>query len=428
MMSCVSIIWPGARVCYDGLLVMDTDQLQADEFMKALEDRPISRFLFGASAKQRRLIGRTALAGLVGGLLLVLHFFEVQNGLMTNAQLRWLTVVTLSGTAVFYGLLRFGMGSRIGKQHNWTFAQQFFAIVIMVWTFAVVGPDRAAVIGLLVLILIFGVFAFRPREMVGLAILTLVMLAAAMFWQHLYDRLAPPLSVSIFQFCYAVLAIGPVCVVSAQINGLQRALAGKKEALENALEQIRRLAESDDLTGLMNRRAMAAMMRLELRGQHPVPPQISIALIDIDFFKSVNDKYGHQMGDEVLRRFAEVGKSTLRAGDMFARWGGEEFLMMLQDTSVAQGMECLERVRHALAETSFDDISPGLRITISAGVTDLHLHDTLERAVERADQAMYGAKQSGRDRVLLGTLHAELEDCTDCQPVGVVPQAVTPQG
>lgn len=410
-------------------LMMDTDQTEADDLMKALEERPLSRFLFGASAKQRRLIQRTALAGVVGGLLLVLHFFEVQNGLMTNAQLRWLTVFTLCGTVGFYGLLRFGMGSRIGQQHNWTFAQQLFAIVIMVWTFAVVGPDRAAVIGLLVLILIFGVFAFRPREMVGLAVLTLAMLGAAMYWQHLHDRFAPPVSVSIFQFCYAVLAIGPVCVVSGQINGLQRALAGKKEALENALEQIRRLAESDDLTGLMNRRAMAEMMRLELRGQHKVPPKISIALIDIDFFKSVNDKYGHQMGDEVLRRFAEVGKSTLRAGDMFARWGGEEFLMMLQDTSVKQGVECLERVRHALAETSFDDISPGLRITISAGVTDLHLHDTLEKAVERADQAMYGAKQSGRDRVILGTLHAELADCAECQTaVGIAPRAVTPQG
>jgi diguanylate cyclase (GGDEF)-like protein len=409
--------------------MMDTDELQTDDLMQALEERPISRFLFGGSARQRRLIGRTTLAGVVGALLLILHYFEVQKGLMTSAQLFWLTVVTLSGTAVFYVLLRFGMGSRLGASHNWTFAQQFFGIVVMVWTFAVVGPDRAAVIGLLVLILIFGVFAFRPREMVGLAVLTLAMLAAAMFWQHLHDRFAPPVSVSIFQFCYAALAIGPVCVISSQINGLQRALAGKKEALENALEQIRRLAESDDLTGLMNRRAMAAMMRLELRGQHKVPPTIAIALIDIDFFKSVNDKYGHQMGDEVLRRFAEVGKSTLRAGDMFARWGGEEFLMMLQDTSAKQGMECLERVRHALAATSFDDISPGLRITISAGVTDLHLHDTLERAVERADQAMYGAKQSGRDRVILGVLHAELADCTVCQTAaGEAPQAVARQG
>ncbi len=408
---------------------MDTDQFHAEDSMKAPEDRPLSRFLLGASAKQRPLIGRTMLAGVVGALLLILHYFEVQNGLMTRAQLRWLTLVTLSGTAVFYGLLRFGMGLRVGSQHNWTFAQQLFAIVIMVWTFAVAGPDRAAVIGLLVLILIFGIFAFRPREMLGLAVLTLVMLGGAMVWQHRYGRFAPPVSVSIFQFCYAALAIGPVCVVSSQINGLQRALAGKKEALENALEQIRRLAESDDLTGLMNRRAMAAMMRLELRGQHPVPPTIAIALIDIDFFKSVNDKYGHQMGDEVLRRFAEVGKSALRAGDMFARWGGEEFLMMLQDTSAKQGMECLERVRHALAETSFDDISPGLRITISAGVTDLHLHDTLERAVERADQAMYGAKQSGRDRVILGVLHAELADCTDCQTaVEEAPQVVTPRG
>jgi diguanylate cyclase len=394
--------------------------------MKMPEDRLLSGLLFGSSLKQRRLVQRTTLAGAVAVLLLILHFFEMQSGLMTKAQLLWLTAFTLCGIVGFYGVLRFGTDLRIGQRINWTFPQQLFAIVTIIWTFAVVGPDRSAVIGLLVLILIYGVFAFRPREMVGLALLTLAMLAAVMFWQYRNGSVETPASVSIFQFCYAVLAIGPVCVVSSQINGLQRALAGKKEALENALEQIRRLAESDDLTGLLNRRAMAEMMRLELRGP---PTKICITLIDIDFFKSVNDKFGHQMGDEVLRRFAEAAKTTLRAGDMFARWGGEEFLMMLQDTSVEQGMECLERVRHALAETSFEDICPGLRITISAGVTDLHPHDTLEKAVERADQAMYGAKQSGRDRVILGTLHAELADCAVCQTaVEPAPQAVTPRG
>jgi diguanylate cyclase len=112
----------------------------------------------------------------------------------------------------------------------------------------------------------------------------------------------------------------------------------------------------------------------------------------------------------VLRMFAAVTKKTLRAGDMFSRWGGEEFLLMLPDTSVNQGLECLNRVREVLAATSFDAIAPGLRVTISAGVTDLHPDDTLAAAVERADQSMYRAKQSGRDQVILGEVHARSSD------------------
>ena len=107
----------------------------------------------------------------------------------------------------------------------------------------------------------------------------------------------------------------------------------------------------------------------------------------------------------MLRTFALATKTALREGDVISRWGGEELLVMLPDTSTDQGLECLNRIREVLAATSFDAIAPGLRVTISAGVTDLHPDDTLEEAVERADQSMYCAKQSGRDQVKLGDVH-----------------------
>lgn len=151
---------------------------------------------------------------------------------------------------------------------------------------------------------------------------------------------------------------------------------------------------------------MVRAIKHELTPRNPTPGAICLALIDIDLFKSINDQFGHQVGDEVLRTFANVTKRTLRFGDMFSRWGGEEFLLMLPDTSVSQGIECLNRIRAVLAATSFDAIAPGLGVTISAGVTDLHPDDTLEVAVERADQAMYRAKQSGRNQVILGKVHA----------------------
>ena len=362
--------------------------------------------VFGSSPQQRIRLQRTMLASGICCMMLFVHIFEVRSGLMAKGSALKLTMFCLCGIFGFYLMIRTALNRRFGKGSSLTLPQQIFATATVLWTYAIAGSDRGAVIGLLVLILMFGVFAFRPRIMMGLAIGTLVALAAIMFGQYQISPVTYPRAVLIGQFSYAALAIFPVCILSAQINKLQNTLRGKKAALELALEQIARLAESDDLTGLLNRRAMAEMMRSEMRTQKSTPGQICVALIDIDFFKSVNDKFGHQAGDEVLRIFAKVGKSSLRAGDMFARWGGEEFLLMLPDVTVAQAVECLERVRALLANTSFDAISPGLRVTVSSGVTDFHPEDTLETTVERADQAMYRAKQLGRDRVVLGKLRS----------------------
>jgi diguanylate cyclase (GGDEF)-like protein len=365
-----------------------------------------SGLILGSAPKQRLLLQRTLLASGICIGALVLDLFAVRGGLMTGRQVAVLAEFSVAGIAAFYLIIRSGVNTRLGRMSSLTYPQQIFAMIVMVWTFAIAGPVRGAVIGLLVLILMFGVFAFRPRAMLVLALLALLMLAAVMIGLNRLDAVEYPLDVSAYQLGYAALAILPVYVLASQIHGLQNALRARSKSLEQAVEQIRRLAESDDLTDLLNRRAMVQAIKSEIQNRHPTPGVICLALIDIDLFKSINDRFGHQGGDDVLRIFAAVTKTALRIGDLFSRWGGEEFLLMLPDTSVDQGVECLNRVREVLAATSFDAIAPGLRVTISAGVTDLHPSDRLEMAVERADQAMYRAKQSGRDQVILGEVHA----------------------
>lgn len=364
--------------------------------------------LFGVARPQRVVLQRTALAGGIAFVLLGLHVFEVRAGLMDATQAWYLTYFCLFGTFGFYAVIRSGFNLRLGSRSSLTLPQQIFAIVTIVWTYAIAGADRGAVIALLVLILMFGVFAFRTRVMTCLAVLTLLLLAAVMLLQYCFAPSAARLKISLFELCYATLAVLPVCVLAAQINRLQSALHAKRKALEQAVDQIRRLAESDDLTSLLNRRAMLQVMQSEMHLRQPTPNQICLALVDIDLFKSVNDRFGHQAGDEVLRLFAVVGKSTLRTSDMFSRWGGEEFLLLLPDTSVAQGVQCMERLRAALAAAPFGGIAAGLEVTISVGVTDLHPNDRLEAAIDRADQAMYRAKQSGRNQVMIGAMHADI--------------------
>ena len=132
-----------------------------------------------------------------------------------------------------------------------------------------------------------------------------------------------------------------------------------------------------------------------------------VALLDLDFFKRVNDRYGHAVGDQVLRNFATTVRRTVRNTDVLARWGGEEFLLLLQDTASDAALPMLERVRAAvqtMADTPVDGNGPALSavpcVTVSIGVAAHCAGDSVEKTVDRADQALYQAKEQGRNRVV----------------------------
>ena len=156
------------------------------------------------------------------------------------------------------------------------------------------------------------------------------------------------------------------------------------------LAEESRLARRDPLTGILNRRALAPALqqRVEAGGTD------TVVLFDLDRFKAVNDADGHEAGDEVLQRTAEAAASMLRDGDQLARWGGEEFLVLLPGTDAEQARQVAERIRRSLR----GDVG----VTASFGVAEHRPGDTVARWVSRADRAMYAAKHLGRDRVELG--------------------------
>ena len=199
----------------------------------------------------------------------------------------------------------------------------------------------------------------------------------------------------------AVVLIG-IAVLSVKLAGLRQRLTEKNAALSVALEQIRRLATSDDLTGLFNRRHMAELLRTESARQKRTGHSNSLALIDIDFFKRVNDEHGHASGDAVLKAFAQAASQALRGSDVLSRWGGEEFLLLLPDTEVIEAQACVQRMREQVEALSLWQIHPALKVTFSAGVSITRGVETVEQAVERADQAMYQAKRAGRNCTVVG--------------------------
>jgi diguanylate cyclase (GGDEF)-like protein/putative nucleotidyltransferase with HDIG domain len=198
---------------------------------------------------------------------------------------------------------------------------------------------------------------------------------------------------------------------NSELVTMVKDLKQAQEIVRQQNAQLSVMAMKDALTGCYNRRALfdrlSAVWADSKRYKHPA----SIVMVDVDYFKSVNDKHGHAVGDQVLQRIAQVLNSTAREGDVIARYGGEEFCLLLPHTDVDQAERAAERLRQAIEKLQIGAIS----VTASFGVTEIAAIDAnVEALMERADNALYAAKRTGRNRVLRA----------DQMPGGLPPQQV----
>ena len=193
------------------------------------------------------------------------------------------------------------------------------------------------------------------------------------------------------------LIVERISRLNDELTDLNRELRKKEQALERANERIRRIARTDPLTGLPNRRhfnerlsdTMSAVKR------HAFP--LSITMADLDHFKDVNDTYGHDTGDKVLKLFANLLQESCRREDIAARWGGEEFIVMMPYTPPENAKTFAERVRRSFKEAECEGVDQSF--SASFGVSGYSEEDTQDSLLNRADQALYKAKDNGRDRV-----------------------------
>ena len=168
------------------------------------------------------------------------------------------------------------------------------------------------------------------------------------------------------------------------------------------VEESQRLATVDGLTSLMNRRAFVAALEQALAVCNRYGHELSLILLDVDHFKHINDRYGHKTGDTVLVELGRHLKSQIRASDIAARWGGEEFVVALTCTAEKGAMQFAERLRHSIEALSVAD-GGGTRVPVTAsiGVSCYRAGQSLEAMVDQSDKAMYVAKSNGRNRVAL---------------------------
>jgi diguanylate cyclase (GGDEF)-like protein len=162
--------------------------------------------------------------------------------------------------------------------------------------------------------------------------------------------------------------------------------------------QLHEMAMNDALTRVRNRRAMDKLLEFEMERVSNEVKDFSIILIDIDHFKKVNDTYGHQVGDEILQWFAATLQNNIRIQDFVARWGGEEFLILLPDTSLDESAQLAERLRSIVASSVTGVEDEEIMLTFSAGVSSSSTNRDVKELCKVADQALYLAKQT-RNRI-----------------------------
>jgi diguanylate cyclase (GGDEF)-like protein len=183
-------------------------------------------------------------------------------------------------------------------------------------------------------------------------------------------------------------------IVTTMFNEMVRRLREDQLRLEE-------MATTDPLTGLANRKQIMTALNLQMEGYCRHATDFAVLMLDIDFFKDVNDSYGHQAGDAVLCEVARILNSILRSRDTAGRYGGEEFMVILDTTDLSQGVVTAERIRKAVEDLRFNWKNQVLRITVSIGVTAITVEDTtIDAMISRVDKALYKAKDEGRNRII----------------------------
>jgi diguanylate cyclase (GGDEF)-like protein len=310
-------------------------------------------------------------------------------------------VVSLS---VVYAAIRSGWSERYADPAL-TAAQIVLGVVGVEWGYAITGPMRSVTLLPLLLIFTFGAFSLRWRLFAWLALFALTSLVAVAAAVHLtrpgvetWSLENDDLRIDLTNVMMVTVLLPAISLVAARLSSLRSRLHSQRSQLTEALQEVQRLATHDDLTGLVNRRYMLNRLAQEQSRFQRMGHPFCIALLDMDHFKRINDLHGHARGDQVLCSFAREANAALRTSDLIARWGGEEFLLLLPGTSAAQAQVSIERLLTRVRDLS---LCTGEPLTFSAGVTEFRSGETLAETIARADHAMYAAKQSGRGRTLV---------------------------
>ncbi|MES2534310.1 MAG: GGDEF domain-containing protein [Pseudomonadota bacterium] len=359
--------------------------------------RPQRHFAFFSDDPRQDLRLRRFLMAAATSLLVIL-------GLLLAASIGLLPMqVAIHGSGaiaslavVFYLLLRSGLNLRFSDPSLTT--EQIAAATALLAFIMYHSPQSGGVLIILYIVpLMFGVLQLRTARLLSVAAITFAMHALVVWFWYL-DRGTPTLKTGIAQLAVLAVVLPWFAFMGGYVNRLRVRLSDTNQSLADAVNRIEQIANYDMLTGVFNRRYLLETLEREQSRSKRMNTPLSLCMIDIDHFKSVNDNYGHATGDLILKHFAMQASKGMRGSDVFGRYGGEEFLLVLPDTDLKGALVVAERVRARIEASVCPDVPEELRITVTIGVASLDPGESVSALIERADVALYEGKRAGRNR------------------------------
>ena len=329
-------------------------------------------------------------------LLIGLQWYAVSMEMATAADAKVITVYLAINAVVFYVVQRSGWSNRFSDPAM-TRVQMMFGLVVVFMAYVANPLHHSMILLLVALVLVVGALTLSPRNCRLMGLFSLAGLAATIAVAVTRRPSHFELGSQLVAFLFSVIVLACVAELAARISAIRGELKAQRRELEKALAENQWLAGRDELTGLSNRRRALELLAYEERRAVRQPVDACIAMIDLDLFKAVNDKHGHGAGDDVLRTFARHAGTVLREADILARWGGEEFLLLMPSTSKAEAEGVIERLREIFSRAGQWHWNPNLVVTFSAGLTTHRHGETSEVTITRADEALYQAKARGRN-------------------------------
>jgi diguanylate cyclase (GGDEF)-like protein len=361
--------------------------------------RPTAKVLLRRAKQRRQIQGMVGVSYVMDAFVLLIYSHAGTIPATIGPAYAACGLLTVAGNIV---LSEAGFTERF-KDHYFVTPQAIVAMTILL-AFTYIAP-QAGVLFLCSLFVVFNFASLRstPRQMA--LVCTAMALGLAALFLLTDQPISMPHGTGLERFttmAVFILAIGRCMFLGMFSNSMRQSLYQSGLKLKEAYRRIEELAELDELTGAYNRRCIMRMLGEEVARARRNEAPCSIALIDLDWFKRINDAFGHPIGDEVLRTFAITMFANIREFDRFGRYGGEEFLLVLPDTFTDDAAHILERLREITADLDWSAFSPGMRVTISAGITTLKPGETEDTFLARADGALYEAKARGRNRIASG--------------------------